>query len=81
MNNATSPLRGARKAIQDLAEFAVLNGWIVQRTRGGHVKFSKGGCTPIYTSFSPSDYRAGLNARAQLRRAQGSSHAGEQHVE
>ncbi|HEY0290310.1 MAG TPA: hypothetical protein VGC62_25445 [Pseudomonas sp.] len=80
MTNVTVPLRGASKGLQDLADFAISQGWVVCLTRGGHVKFSKGGCASIYTSFSPSDHRAGLNARAQLRRAQSSSHAGEPHV-
>ncbi|MDU8358507.1 MULTISPECIES: hypothetical protein [Pseudomonas] len=81
MTTVNHPLRGAKKALQDLALFAIAQGWVVQRTRGGHVKFTKGGCCPIYTSFTPSDHRAGLNARAQLRRAQSLSHDGESHVE
>lgn len=58
------------KNLQALVAFAIGEGWAVSRTRGGHVKFTKLGYCPIFTSFTPSDHRAGLNARAQLRRAQ-----------
>jgi len=52
-----------------LMTFAIANGWRVRRTQGGHIKFSKGGLTPIFTSSTPSDYRADRNAMARLRRA------------
>ncbi|WP_122341975.1 hypothetical protein [Pseudomonas caricapapayae] len=81
MSRVSASLRGAKKSLQALAEFAISQGWAVQRTHGGHVKFTKGGCSPIYTSFTPSDHRADLNARAQLRRAQTLSHDGERHAE
>ncbi|MDT3722965.1 hypothetical protein [Pseudomonas oryzihabitans] len=58
------------KNLQALVAFAIDEGWAVTRTRGGHVKFTKLGCSPIFTSSTPSDYRASLNARALLRRAQ-----------
>ncbi|KPB80626.1 Uncharacterized protein AC505_2113 [Pseudomonas syringae pv. maculicola] len=45
------------------------------------MKLTKGGYSPIFTSFTPSDHRAGLNARAQLRRAQVTSQNGDRHVE
>jgi len=58
-----------KKPIQDLADYATSLGWKVSRTRGGHIRFTKEGYPPIYTSSTPSDPRAGLNARALLRRA------------
>ncbi|AYL80008.1 MULTISPECIES: hypothetical protein [Pseudomonas syringae group] len=81
MSNMPASIRGAKKSLQALADFAISQGWAVHRTHGGHVKFTKGGCAPIFTSFTPSDHRAGLNARAQLRRAHPLSHDGERHVE
>ncbi|UNO26839.1 hypothetical protein [Pseudomonas amygdali] len=81
MSHPSAHLRGAKKSLQALADFAISQGWAVHRTHGGHVKFTKGGCLPIFTSFTPSDHRASLNARAQLRRAQTLSHDGERHVE
>ncbi|WP_044422847.1 hypothetical protein [Pseudomonas syringae group genomosp. 3] len=81
MSNMSAFLRGTKKPLQELAEFAISQGWAVHRTNGGHVKFTKGGCSPIFTSFTPSDHRAGLNARAQLRRTQASSQNGDPHVE
>ncbi|ERY96138.1 hypothetical protein [Pseudomonas aeruginosa] len=57
------------KRLRGLIEFALGEGWHVKRTPGGHLKFTKPGCAAIYTSSTASDHRAGLNARAQLRRA------------
>lgn len=68
MANAHELARG-HKRLRALIEFALGEGWHVLRTRGGHLKFTKSGYAAIYTSSTASDYRAGLNARAQLRRA------------
>lgn len=70
MSKAPLSARDNHKNLQALVAFAIDEGWVVTRTRGGHVKFTKVGCPPIFTSSTPSDYRAGLNARALLRRAQ-----------
>lgn len=59
----------SRKRLLPLIEFALREGWEVSRTPDGHLKFVKPGLPPIYTSATASDHRAGLNARAQLRRA------------
>jgi hypothetical protein len=67
MTTPAHALRGANKNLRDLVAFALDEGRIVARTKGGHVKFLKVGYCPIFTSFTPSDRRAGLNARAQLR--------------
>jgi hypothetical protein len=63
-------LRGTRENLRQLVDFAKANGWTVSRTRGGHIRFTKPGLGSIYTSSTPSDYRAELNAKAQLRRAE-----------
>lgn len=68
MANAHELARG-HKRLRALIEFALAEGWHVVRTPGGHLKFKKSGCAAIYTSSTASDHRAGLNARAQLRRA------------
>lgn len=68
MANAHDLARG-HKRLRALIDFALGEGWHVVRTPGGHLKFTKPGCASIYTSSTASDYRAGLNARAQLRRA------------
>lgn len=67
-------LARGRKRLRTLIEFAVSEGWHVKRTRGGHLKFTKAGCAAIYTSSTASDYRADLNARAQIRRAEREAH-------
>jgi hypothetical protein len=69
MANAHELARG-HKRLRALIEFAMGEGWHVVRTPGGHLKFTKAGCTAIYTSATASDHRAGLNARADLRRAE-----------
>ncbi|UCF24496.1 MULTISPECIES: hypothetical protein [Pseudomonadota] len=68
MASAHDLARG-HKRLRALIEFALGEGWHVKRTPGGHLKFTKTGCAAIYTSSTTSDHRAGLNARAQLRRA------------
>lgn len=68
MANAHELARG-HKRLRALIEFALAEGWHVKRTPGGHLKFAKHGCTPIYTSSTASDHRASLYARAQIRRA------------
>nr|WP_246211902.1 hypothetical protein [Pseudomonas spelaei] len=62
-------LRGAQDRLQQLSAFAQSEGWTVTRTAGGHIKFSKQGYAPIFTSCTASDYRAERNAIARLRRA------------
>lgn len=62
-------LRGAHERLRQLSAFAQSEGWTVTRTSGGHIKFSKQGCAPIFTSCTASDYRAERNAIARLRRA------------
>ncbi|CAD0358845.1 hypothetical protein JH302_17340 [Xanthomonas campestris] len=69
MANVHELARG-NKRLKTLIEFALAEGWHIQRTQGGHLKFTKVGCAPIYTSSTASDHRASLNARAQLRRAE-----------
>lgn len=59
-----------KKPLQNLADYAISQGWTVSRTSGGHIRFTKPGCPPIYTSSTPSDPRSALNARALLRRVQ-----------
>jgi len=68
MASAHELARG-HKRLRALIEFALGEGWHVKRTPGGHLKFTKAGWAAIYTSSTTSDHRAGLNARAQIRRA------------
>lgn len=57
------------KDLQGLVAFAQGEGWTVTRTEGGHLRFTKPGRAPIYTSSTASDFRADRNARSRLRRA------------
>ncbi len=63
-------LRGAHESVRRLAEFALSEGWTLTRSNSGHLKFSKVGFTPIFTSCTPSDRRTSLNTRALIRRAE-----------
>lgn len=64
------PIRCSTRALKRVVRYAVDHGWIVERTRGGHVRFIKPGCPPVFTGFSPSDARAEKNVLARLRRVQ-----------
>ncbi len=56
------------KAMLPVIECAERLGYRVGRTRGGHLRFSKPGRRPIFTSSTPSDWRPPRNAMSQLRR-------------
>ncbi|WP_127446530.1 MULTISPECIES: type II toxin-antitoxin system HicA family toxin [Xanthomonas] len=53
MANVHELARG-NKRLKTLIEFALAEGWHIQRTQGGHLKFTKVGCAPIYTSSTAS---------------------------
>lgn len=67
MNDIRKLSRG-NKALAMLLEYALMQGWQVSRTPGGHLRFCKPGCAPVYTSSTPGDHRAVRNARAMLKR-------------
>ena len=52
-----------------LVAFARGRGWRVSRAKSGHIRFDKEGCQTVFFSSTPSDYRAALNAKSKLRRA------------
>lgn len=58
------------KRLLPLVTFAIHEGWEVSRTSGGHLKFTKAGFTPIFTSTTASDFHSSRNAQARLRRAE-----------
>lgn len=64
------PVRCSNKSMKRLMRFALHHGWDVERTRGGHLRFLKQGCPPVFTGYSPSDARAEKNMLARLRRIQ-----------
>jgi predicted RNA binding protein YcfA (HicA-like mRNA interferase family) len=61
--------RRVGKSLGMLFVYAANNGWLVMRTNGGHLRFTKPGRPIIHTSSTPSDRRAWLNALAMLTRA------------
>lgn len=64
------PIRCSNRSMKRVVSFAVHHGWDVERTRGGHLRFLKAGCPPVFTGYSPSDARAEKNVLARLRRIQ-----------
>lgn len=63
-----APRRPGKK-LQALYTYAAVFGWTINRTNGGHLRFTKPGCPIIHTSSTPSDCRAVRNALAMLARA------------
>lgn len=72
------PIRCSTQALKRVVRYAVNHGWDVERTNGGHVRFLKPGCPPVFTGFSPSDARAEKNVVARLRRVQRQEQEGEE---
>ncbi len=56
------------KAIRPVVAFAQELGYRASRTNGGHLRFSKPGRRPVFTSSTPSDWRTVRNVMSQLRR-------------
>ena len=61
--------RRCGKGVWELLIYAADHGWQISLTRGGHLRLTKPGRGPVFTSSTPSDRRAYLNALATLRRA------------
>ncbi len=57
------------KSLRPVVDYARQHGFDISRTRGGHLRISKRGCPPVFTSSTPSDWRSTRNALALLRRA------------
>jgi hypothetical protein len=58
-----------RKDLRRLAAEAQRQGWSVEKTGGGHLKWVAPSGARVYTASTPSDPRAFANVRAMLRRA------------
>lgn len=58
-----------KREIHDLRQLAESHGWVVTYTGSGHLRFKPpDGGAVIFAPSTPSDRRAVLNVRAQLRR-------------
>lgn len=62
MSNAHELARG-HKRLLPLIEYALSEGWEVVRTPGGHLKFTRPGLPPIFTSATASDHRGAQRPR------------------
>lgn len=56
------------RVMRELVEEAAQAGWTVTIRKGGHLKFEHPEAASVFSSSTPSDRRAVLNTRAQLRR-------------
>lgn len=55
---------------RDLYRAATADGWSVEPTNNGHLRWTHPAASrPVFSASSPSDHRAVLNVRARLRRA------------
>lgn len=59
-----------KKGLQRVVRYARANDWQIERTRGGHLRLTKEGMPPVYTSSTPSDTRSENNAIAMLKRSE-----------
>lgn len=48
-----SKVRNGKNMEQSL-DYAAAHGWTVSRTGGGHLRFDKPGCQPVFSSSTPS---------------------------
>lgn len=60
--------RGTSPEMREVIAWAEARGWSAARTAGGHVRFMRDGCRPVFAAATPSDGRAAANTRALLRR-------------
>ena len=51
-----------------LLDDAVKTGWLIDRTRGDHVRAKSPRGSTVFVSTTPSDRRTVLNTRARIRR-------------
>lgn len=61
--------RRTGKSLSYLLSYALKHGWQAEKTRGGHLRFSKPGRPLIHTGSTPGDWRSAKNAMARLIRA------------
>lgn len=61
--------RRCGKGVWELLIYAADHGWQISLTQGGHLRFTKPGRGPVFSSSTPSDRRAFRNALAMLRRS------------
>lgn len=64
-----SGIRGISGDLRQLIKEAEKDGWSAERTRGGHIRFTRPGRGPVFFGSTPGDRRAYMNCRSALRRA------------
>lgn len=65
--------RGFKGVVKEVIEYGQSLGFVMNVTPGGHIKFAQPGCQPVFVSQTPSDGRAGKNAKGDLRRSASAS--------
>lgn len=64
-------IKAGSELTQKLIELAIEQGWLVETTKNGHILFKPVDREygPIFTSSTPSDWRAAWNLRSRLKKA------------
>jgi predicted RNA binding protein YcfA (HicA-like mRNA interferase family) len=57
-----------KRDLHALVRQAESEGWLVERTNGGHLRLTHPNGAVVFCAWSPSDSRAVKNVRALLRR-------------
>ena len=68
MADSKIPREIRRSLLRSEAELAMDLGWSIERTRGGHLKWTPPTGKFVIMPGTPSDRRSYLNARSMLRR-------------
>lgn len=59
---------GSNPDLRDFLRWAGKRGWTATNTNGGHIKYTKPGCPPVFGARSPSDRRGLKNLRSMIER-------------
>ena len=67
MNHFMHP-HAVHRLFRPLAEKAVEAGWSLRKTKNNHIQWLGPEGARVYSASTPSDYRAVLNIRSELRK-------------
>lgn len=62
-------MRAPSKRAQELVDLAKSMGFEAELTRNCHMKLTRPGCKPVFTSSSPGDVRALHNLKSHIRKS------------
>ena len=59
---------GSNPDLREFLRWIEKRGWTAVGTNGGHIKYTKPGCPPVFGSRSPGDHRGLKNLRSMIER-------------